>query len=250
MKLPLHGPRAVRIRPEFLLNVIIAEVLLGAILLVASLVLVDPEHSVREIKTQGWPVQGKATVKRWKDAPRPDQTGFELPYRYTVKGTEYTGKSSVTLETFYSTPTDGAVTVWYLPEHPEISTLSVAVEPSEKRPARFLLFGLAGAIGAFTLAYRAVALRERRMLRDWTALPVTVARIEERQVGNYREYTTVLIEREAAEPREWTFATTTGHLDEEGKDTILLQNPANPRQVRRVERLLFAESKPDDAPYN
>lgn len=248
MRLPSRGPRAVKIRPEFLTNILIAEAVLAGLLILAYTVYGRPHVTDHEIKTRGSPVQGVAITKRVKDAPRDPDARYELPYRYAVNGKEYAGKSEVTLERFFTTPVDAPVTVWYLPEHPEISALSGAVERRDgARDTRFVLIGIAGAIGLVTLCFRFSAQRERRMLREWEAVPVKVEEICEQTFGGYREVEIRFAGTVEGEPREWRIAAISERPMVVGTETILLQNLDQPKQFRLVDDLKYVESEKADA---
>jgi hypothetical protein len=234
----------VRTRPEFLTNVLIAEAILAGLLLLAFTIFARPTTTDREIKSRGKPVQGTAVAKRVNIPPRDSGQGYVLPYRYNVNGKAYAGKAEVTLERFYTTPADAPVTVWYLPERPEVSTLSGAIEHGDpSRDIRYVLVGIAGVMGLVTLTFRAFERRQRQILRNWAAIPVAVRDVQNVSVGDYRRYEVVLADDAAG---EWNITTSDPSLSTVGVETILLQNPEQRGEIRLVSGLPFVELVPAD----
>jgi hypothetical protein len=244
MRIPKLGPRAVRVRPEFLTNLILIEIVAACLFVMALTLFESKMDRYDEFKTQGRAV--RAVV-----LPRASQGSagkFYLDYEYRVNGLTHRGKREVSGPVYLAFQPYAGLPVVYLPNAPKVSALQDEIDANALRDsARRWLFGVAGLLGLFSIVGRARARHERNILRNWHAVSGKVLDVRPFSTEKGERFN-VLVEA----PNPDGTGTLRLHLERAtapniGQDLLVLRDPEGSDRIQLVDELKHVESPPRES---
>ena len=241
MRIPSLGPRAVRVRPEFLTNLILIEIVAAGIFVVALTLFDTKMARFEEFKTHGRAVRAVVLPR----SPRDPAGKFYLDYEYRVSGLTHRGKREVSGPVYLASQPYAPLPIVYLPNTPKVSALQDEIDANALRElGRRWLFVVAGLLGLVSAGGRARARRERNMLRNWHAVSGKV--LDVRSYGTEKgERFNVLVEA----PHPGGTGSLRIHLEraiapEIGQDLLVLRDPEGSERVHLVDELKHVELPP------
>lgn len=251
MRLARTGPRAVRLRDDFLTYLILGEVVLALILLGTPYLIDGIGGTEHELAKRGAVVTGKIHPRHSSLAPGTWSDNLKLRFTYRVAGMSLEGSSPVSLDTYYTARPGAPLKIRYFPEQPRTAMIdgSEQMFNRERSMAWTFYFGVLALFGGAALLWRAKAVRERRMLRDWTAYPAEVTKLYAISMGESKRYEVEVLVTDGDETQMLRMELQRGEPLREGSRTFLLQDPERPQAIRLAEDLKFVESVRSSSPY-